>query len=329
MEGNILLSIVIPAYNVERYIGQCLDSIYYQGKDEKLFEVIVVDDGSNDRTGLIVRTFLENHKNAKYLRQENQGQSVARNKGFSLAKGKFVWFIDSDDWLKKGAFNSVWTLMESYKYDIIAMPLEWSFKISKKNFLDIIINGDVELEGIDYMKNKFPVAPIQRCIISKEFIDKNNITWFPHVLHEDGLYGHEIFYLAKSVHVLKNSYYNYRQQDESTMHSIKIQSAWDLITIHKQLMIFSKDHVNSSDRLWFKTYSSNILIDCLSFTWSLRHTKEYKEFINSTRNYRMIQCLECIKGNSLKNKIKLIIKAFSPSLYVRLTKIVSKIKGNE
>lgn len=324
MEQQILLSIVIPAYNVEKYIEHCLESIYSQGKDESLFEVIVVNDGSKDKTGEIAKSILGKHSNSQYTEQLNQGQSVARNNGFALAKGKYVWFVDSDDWLKEDAFNTVWPILESNKFDIVVMPLEWYYPDTTKNELDIKIKEDFTIKGIDYTKKKYPLAPIQRDLISVEFLKRNNISWMPNVLHEDGLYGREIFYLAKSVYVMKDSYYSYRQQGESVMHNIKIRSAWDIITIHKEIIKFYNKRVKQEDKLWFRTEQTHLLLDCISFTYALRGTEEFKDFLKATRKYRRNQCLVCLRGNSLKNMIKLIAKALCPIIYMRIDHFVGK-----
>jgi glycosyltransferase involved in cell wall biosynthesis len=100
----IELSFVIPAYNVEKFIGRCLNSIYSQSVDENRYEVIVVDDGSTDNTLNILKKLTERHKNLRVFSQENQGVSIARNRGLEMAVGKYVWFVDADDYIMPNAF---------------------------------------------------------------------------------------------------------------------------------------------------------------------------------------------------------------------------------
>lgn len=93
------LSIVVPVYNVEQYIRSCIESIYRQELDENDFEVILVNDGTQDNSFVIIEDIISNHTNITVIEQRNQGLSVARNTGLQHAKGEYVLFVDSDDLL--------------------------------------------------------------------------------------------------------------------------------------------------------------------------------------------------------------------------------------
>ena len=93
------LSIIVPIYNVEKYVRTCIESIYKQGLDEKDFEVIIVNDGTTDRSMEVIADIIKQHSNIIVIEQENQGLSVARNKGMAKAKGEYIFMIDSDDFL--------------------------------------------------------------------------------------------------------------------------------------------------------------------------------------------------------------------------------------
>ena len=93
------LSIIIPVYNVEKYIRPCIESIYRQGLNENDFEIILVNDGTPDNSIGVISDILNQHSNIIVLEQENQGQATARNLGLSQARGKHVIMIDSDDLL--------------------------------------------------------------------------------------------------------------------------------------------------------------------------------------------------------------------------------------
>jgi glycosyltransferase involved in cell wall biosynthesis len=93
----ILLSFIIPVYNCEAYVADCLHSIYRIPLKEELFEIILVDDGSTDQSGEIIAGIASHHRNITYIKQENQGASSARNQGLDIAVGKWIWFVDADD----------------------------------------------------------------------------------------------------------------------------------------------------------------------------------------------------------------------------------------
>ena len=90
-----LISIIVPVYNTEKYIECCLDSIMKQ--DYPNFEVILVNDGSTDESGIIIQKYKEKYKNISYIKQENKGVGAARNAGIKVAKGDYISFVDSDD----------------------------------------------------------------------------------------------------------------------------------------------------------------------------------------------------------------------------------------
>ena len=110
------LSIVIPAYNVEQYIGNCLDSIFNQQIETDMLEVIVVNDGSKDGTEDIIKQYASQHPNLIYISQENQGQSVARNTGLKRATGDLIWYVDSDDATTENSIQTIFSYFKKYPH---------------------------------------------------------------------------------------------------------------------------------------------------------------------------------------------------------------------
>ena len=98
----IILSIIIPVYNVEKYVRKTLESIFESALPKSELEVIVVNDGTKDNSMSIVNEFAAKFDNLRVINQENQGLSGARNTGLKAAHGKYVWFVDSDDWVESG-----------------------------------------------------------------------------------------------------------------------------------------------------------------------------------------------------------------------------------
>ena len=103
------LSIIIPAYNAEHYLGECLDSCLNQDLPVEDYEIIVVNDGSADATLEVAEKWAGLHNNIKVLSQENQGPSIARNKAIDIAQGKFIMFIDSDDYIVENCLKTLTT----------------------------------------------------------------------------------------------------------------------------------------------------------------------------------------------------------------------------
>lgn len=113
------LSIILPVYNVEKYIRPCMDSIFKQRLDENVTEVIIINDGTKDRSMEMIADIINQHDNISVINQENQGLSVARNKGIATAKGKYVLMLDSDDLLIDNSLKKLLEIALESEADLI------------------------------------------------------------------------------------------------------------------------------------------------------------------------------------------------------------------
>lgn len=279
------LSIIIPVYNVEKYIEKCLLSIYCQGGPDDWFEVIVVNDGTPDNSMDIVYRF-SNHTNLSIIEQKNLGLSVARNVGLSVAKGEYVWFVDSDDWLLEGSFKKIMQTVDLYpEVEVISTILENHFEesgiIENEYQLDIL-----SLVGKDYLKNGCRQGASQRFIIKKKFLEKYSLCFEPSILHEDALFGYKMLYLAHSVMIIDKPLYAYRiRTSGSIMSSITIKSANDLLFIHKKLIEFMNKYVDAVDKAWYQKLIYSLLDSIFGFSRNIIHTNEFKCFYNDNKDY--------------------------------------------
>ena len=113
------LSIIVPVYNVEKYVRTCIESIYKQGLDEKSFEVIIVNDGSTDHSMEMITDIIAAHQNIAVINQENQGLSDARNNGIKVAKGEYILMPDSDDILIEDSLKPLLEKTLETKVDLV------------------------------------------------------------------------------------------------------------------------------------------------------------------------------------------------------------------
>ncbi len=148
MKNNILVSVIIPVYNVEKYISRCIDSVMNQ--KYKNIEIILINDGSTDRSGEICEKYAARDPRIQYINKNNEGVSVARNKGLDVAKGDFITFIDADDYVDVDFIN---TVVE---------------KINKNNS-DIIICGNYDVDE-EYKVIKNSIEAEERCFNSEDAI---------------------------------------------------------------------------------------------------------------------------------------------------------------
>ncbi len=236
-----LLSFIVPIYNSQKWLSDCLSSLLCQDIDYEEYEIICVDDGSTDNSLLIISDFKEKHPNVKVIKKSNSGVSESRNIGLANANGKYIWFVDSDDLIRENCLGFIKKLLMEYEPETVSFNVETvpeGYKsISKKN------------EEFKYLKDKSLKSynNVWSSIISQKLIKDNNI----HFLHglkygEDTLFQYYIYIYRKGENcslTIKNSLYYYRQQSESAMHH-KTEGSYDkhVNDLIEMARIYSKDY---------------------------------------------------------------------------------------
>lgn len=197
------LSIIIPAYNAERYIKQCLDSILQNSKESlSKTEIIVINDGSTDNTLKILESYNQ-HKNIKIHTTKNQGVSAARNLGISLAKGEWVTFIDADDTVNSN-FSKVVSLVENSRSSFIIFSNYDIETTDKKILTTQTLQSSMYLSG-----------PWSK-VYNRQFLVKHKILFEKDILMgEDMLFNLEVIQNSYAIESYKMGFYNYRQNNNS------------------------------------------------------------------------------------------------------------------
>ena len=314
------LSIIIPVYNVEKYIRRCLDSIYNQNIPYESFEVIIVNDGTPDKSMDIVDEFVNIHKNIKLINQANQGLSSARNNGLAIAVGKYVWFIDSDDWICEGSIKYLFGYFKE-EYNLIATNLYYTHDDPINNHFEREINNNLLLSSKDYI-SKYSVGASQRYIIKRDFLKKNKLKFYPGILHEDGELNLKLVYLAKEVYLLKNPIYCYYQgNSNSIMATWKIKNSEDMLKVYKSLSDFLDENVVTDLKLTCRIYLFKILLMSISLKNDLAFTLFYDKIKSKIKKEALLLLFS--KDVSLKNRFVFFICCFSPYYFKVLRNKIS------
>ena len=213
------LSIIVPIYNVEKYIVDCLDSILNSDLPKGEYEVVLVNDGTTDNSGEIAKKYATNHSDFKYVEQENQGLSVARNTGIEVCAGEYIWFVDSDDKLYSNIGHLI-SLIEQYnKPDLLSFGLELR-NYSDNKFVGlgsthqevphnrVIIGRDAVIAG-------FMPSSICTFIIKRSLLINNSIKFYPGIAHQDAEMSYRMVSLAKSAVFIDYCYYIYCLHENS------------------------------------------------------------------------------------------------------------------
>lgn len=218
---NLKLSIVVPVYNVERYLSRCLESLLNQKLTEEDYEIIIVNDGTKDNSMSIVNDFALQHKNIVVFEQENKGLSGARNTGVNIAKGKYIYFIDSDDYVAANTLHKVLSIIEKNNLDLLGFSTQTTESLTlEQTETDVSNLDDIHIQnGLDYMATHNYMNNVWWYFIRRDFLLDTGITFIEGVMLEDGIYTAELFSKAKRMSYTPIDIYRYVQHNSSIMHN--------------------------------------------------------------------------------------------------------------
>lgn len=162
------LSIIIPVYKVEKYIAKCIDSIMSQCISRDDYEVIIINDGSPDDSKQIILEYIQKYSNIIFIDQENQGVSIARNRGLDIAKGDYILFVDPDDSIHENSIDRV--LNVAYKQNLDMLYLSLKLYDEEGNFVYLypkVGEENVVCDGIKHPRRTFPATLYKRNTIAE------------------------------------------------------------------------------------------------------------------------------------------------------------------
>lgn len=211
-----LISIVIPIYNVEKYIKKCVDSVLNQ--TYRNLEIILVDDGSPDSCPLICDEYACLDNRVKVIHKENGGLSDARNAGIKIATGEAISFVDSDDWIESDMFEKMYMRLCRDNSDIVSCGIKWVYD-NGATVNNVTVSENCVLEKEDAMKELLIDGKLKQISCGKlyrtELVKK--IPFEKGKYHEDVFWSYQIIGLAEKVSVMTESFYNYFQRSNSIM----------------------------------------------------------------------------------------------------------------
>ena len=283
------LSIIIPAYNVERYIGNCLKSIFNQHIEPERLEVIVVNDGSEDRTEDIVKNHAERHSNLIYIYQENHGQGVARNTGLKKATGDLVWYVDSDDATTENSISTIFSYFEKYPdadfltFDRIHYNFEdgtkrycksWGGRKAPQN------TYEKRLDGV--IANKYLVACVPWLhVFKRDYIVKNNLFFAPELLNEDDELRMRLFFFAKEV---PYAHYVYSANREGSLTTINKGKSMKVVescmkTVDLWQVFYQENAKSKADKKFVMGFLCNMYGRLLRQKATGKDSEQYKTYL--------------------------------------------------
>lgn len=236
----MLFSIIIPVFNVENYLRDCLDSIIHQTYSG--WEAICVNDGSTDGSAGILEEYAEEDPRIKIVSQANAGTAAARNTGIKEATGDYIFFLDSDDWLDSDALRLISIRLN--EEEILCFNGKRYFESTESyNRADSLIEKSY-LKGIDYynenalMPRDFAFVCVVLRVYNRAFLISNGLFFDEDVSFEDNLWVPIVLYHAKTVTVIPNVLYYYRIRKGSKMGQVSLERKKDMLKVANRLAAF-------------------------------------------------------------------------------------------
>lgn len=234
------LSIIIPVYNVELYVEKCLRSCAEQDIPSSDYEIIVINDGTKDNSLTIIEQLATEYSNITVVSQENAGLSAARNKGLSIARGEYVWFVDSDDWIKANCLKTTIDLLYEYRLDGLMICAAKVLEGTHMRIQDYSKLERTFCSGIELLKTKYwsPCAPFT--IYRKNYLKENNLKFMEGIFHEDSEFTPRSYYFANRIAAKNDVIYFVYINPCSITRSVNHKKAFDYIKVARSLSIFSQ-----------------------------------------------------------------------------------------
>ena len=253
------LSIIIPVYNTEKYIKQCIESVTAIKDIET--EIIAVNDGSTDSSKDILEEYTEKNDRIKVITQKNQGASAARNTGIKASTGDYIYFLDSDDWIDTVSFEKIIKELENdykngEKIDIVAGKEKAYSEFTKEEVLDERIPRELigkVVSGKEYMiksiRGKFWNVRLPIYLYSRKLLTDNGI-YFPagRKSNEDEVFSIDVFYHAEKLKITDEIFGYYRARSGSIMSVLNITHAEDIFENAKELIERYRNEKNSETK---------------------------------------------------------------------------------
>ncbi len=311
MNENIKVSIILPIYNVEKYIKECLDSILLQ--THKNLEIILVDDGSPDSCGKIIDDYEKKEERIKTIHKENDGVSSARNEGLKIATGEYICFADPDDYLMNDYVDYLLDLALKNNTEIALTKDMYSSFDKKESFNNTIEIETPEEITVDILMHKVPIGVYCK-IFKKSLLDKYRIRFREDVYIGEGFnFNTFAFQRANKIAVGYKRIYFYRTDNQNSAVSKFNPNKWEnalyaLDCIESDLIIKTKSVFNAMNYAkWFdgcfvlsQIAKNDAYSLCKDLTNKCKfYVRKYFKYVFKTKT-------------SLKQKIKALMFYFEP-----------------
>lgn len=319
--SNKKLSIIIPVYNVEKFISRCLDSCLNQDIDKDEYEIIVVNDGSPDGSLDIILEYAKIHDNIKIVNRDNGGLSAARNEGLKYATGEYLFFVDSDDWIAQNCLSKLLDILSKEKPEILIISAATVCDDRIKRYTPIY-DFDILSGPEAFAKFLSPCAPFS--IVSRLFFSENNFKFYEGIFHEDSELIHRVHYSAKKICFTNEIIYYYFVNSNSIMGRVNYKRSYDLINVVcPQLDSFCRNYVANNHKRYFSYAISVYINNALSYinSASVNEKQKFNEMLEERKNL----LYHLWNSNVIKYKFEYLLFIYISNDYLKVYKYLYRI----
>ena len=324
MNNHPILSIIIPLYNCEKYIKQCLDTIFRQEMNESEFEVIVIDDGSKDSGYSLASEYAKRHQNILVIKQENQGVACARNNALEKATGDYVMFVDADDMLVTGSLKPLLNIAVENKADIVKaahkeVPEDAvceDFSSSHDNCSIQVMTGEEAIVNVTRMKEGYCWG----YLISRKLITDNRLSFPPKVAFmEDWAFITQAILKSRTFVNADVLLYLYRRNSSSCMANVTTEK---MLLGCKAIDIVANLAKDTSGDVK-KKLSDNVCVNINIVLWFTIH---YRSIYNRKKEIikALLQLLHQVDRTYIPGSLKLF--RLFPSMYIIVRNLLASRK---
>lgn len=324
--SKIILSIVVPIYNVEAYLKKCVESLLNQDNSSSEYEIILVDDGSPDACPAICDKYAAEHDNIRVVHRENGGLSAARNSGIEIACGKYIMFVDSDDYLVPNVLGYLEQTMEDKNLDVLRYNYQnvrengevfKPFKTGKPYF---DYRNDV-LDGKTFLNERLGYACYAWAfVLKRELLDDCIFT--PGIYFEDTDWTPRMLLKAKRVSSTEKIVYNYLWREGSiTLPDNPVKKKKVLDDKIRLISGFIERQKYVNNKSWFSWQIAGTTMSILGMLSSYP-ARERKAYLDQLKALKIFPLSTYRSSGNVKRKIKLA--NLSPSIYCKLMHFIHK-----
>jgi len=218
-ENELILSFVVPVYNVESFIGDCLKSLLAQDVSKEQYEIVCIDDGSTDNSGKILDDYAKDNSNIKVIHSENKGVSAARNIGISASAGKYIWFVDSDDMIAANCLKLLFKVISKHSPEYIRFNNK---KINENARFENICSDIIDAVHLKRYDGRISGNHVWKCITKSDIIKDNNLKFEEQMkFGEDTIFAYMIYTNMSGTGWvdLQECFYYYRTRNTSAVNT--------------------------------------------------------------------------------------------------------------